>query len=109
MVAVICLRSESEILLDSLLDGLKGVSVYPVDSDQVIRSLHNMGCTRLVEVDWRKGMVKRQPSMKSYVEKLVKGELWSKMLDDCRRIGSLIQTKYNKTNPECQDLFSQAR
>jgi hypothetical protein len=106
MVAVICLRSESEILLDSLLDDLKGISVYPVDSDQVIRNLLHMRRTRLVEVDWRKGIIKRQPSMKGYVDKLVKGELWPKMLDDWRRIGSLIQTKYNKINPEYQELVA---
>jgi hypothetical protein len=108
MVAVICLRSESQISLDSLLDDLKGIAVYPVDSDQVIRNLHHMKRTGLVEVDWRKGIIERQPSMKDYVDKLVKGEPWPKMLEDWRRIGQLVQTKYNKINPEYQKLVVQS-
>jgi Mg2+-importing ATPase len=107
IVADICLRFESEISLDSLLDDLRGIAVYPVDSDQVIRSLHHMRRTGLVEVDWRKGVVKRQPSMEVYVDKLVKGEPWQKMLDDWRRIGSLVQTKYKKVNPDYEKLVSQ--
>jgi hypothetical protein len=63
--------------------------------------------TGLVEVDWRKGVVKRQPSMEVYVDKLVKGEPWQKMLDDWRRIGSLVQTKYKKVNPDYEKLVSQ--
>ncbi len=108
MVAVICLRTESQISLDSLLDDLKGIAVYPVDSDQVIRNLHHMKRTGLVEVDWRKGIIERQPSMKDYVDKLVKGEPWPKILEDWRRIGPLIQTKYNKINPEYQKLVVQS-
>jgi hypothetical protein len=58
----------------------------------------------LIDVDWRRGIIKRQPSVKSYVDKLSKGELWLRNVDDLRRIGSLIQTKYKRINKEYEKL-----
>jgi len=107
IVAVICLRSESEISIDSLVDDLKGVVTYLIDSDQAVHSLHHLRRTGLVEINWRKGIIKRQPSMKDYVDKLAKGELWPKVADDWRRIGLSIQTKYHQVNPEYQKLVVQ--
>jgi hypothetical protein len=39
MVAVICLRFENEILIDSLLEDLSRSVSYPIDSDQVLQNL----------------------------------------------------------------------
>ena len=105
MVAVICLRPESEISEDSLLDDLKSIVAYPIDSDQVIRNLHHMRRTGLVDIDWRKGIITRKPSMKGYVEKLTKSDLWPRVADDWQRIGSLVQSKYKQVNPEYQKLL----
>jgi hypothetical protein len=60
-----------------------------------------------VDIDWRKGIIKRQPSIKDYVEKLAKGELWPKIADDWRRMGLSIQTKYHQVNSEYQKLVAQ--
>jgi len=105
MVAITCLRSEDEISIDSLINDLKAVVAYPVDSDQVTRNLHHMQRTGLVDLDWRKGMIKRKPSMKGYVDRLTKGDLWSRVADDWQRIGSLVQSKYKQVNPEYQRLL----
>jgi Mg2+-importing ATPase len=105
MVAVICLRPEDEISINSLIDDLKAIAAYPVDSDQVIRNLHHIRRTGLVDVDWRKGVVKRKPSMKGYVDMLTKGELWRRVADDWNRTGSFVQSKYKQVNPEYQKLL----
>lgn len=105
MVAVICLRPESEISEGSLLEDLKAIVAYPIESDQVIRNLHHMRRTGLVDVDWRKGIIMRKPSMTDYVDKLTKSDLWPRVADDWQRIGSLIQSKYKQVNPEYQKLL----
>jgi hypothetical protein len=61
--------------------------------------------TGLVDLDWRKGIIKRKPSMKGYVDRLTKGDLWSRVADDWQRIGSLVQSKYKQVNPEYQRLL----
>jgi hypothetical protein len=104
-VAIICLRLDGEISTDSLLEDLKAVSVYPIESDQVIRNLHHMRRTGLMDIDWRLGIIKRKPAMKDYVDKLVRSDLWSRVADDWQRIGSLTQTKYKQINPEYQGLL----
>jgi len=48
IVSIVCLRPESEISTDSLLNKLKGIIVYPIDSDQVIRNLHHIRATDLL-------------------------------------------------------------
>jgi hypothetical protein len=104
-VALICLRLEGEISTDSLLDDLKAIMAYPVESDQVIRNLHYMRRTGLVDVDWRKGMITRKPSMKGYVDKLTKSDLWPRVADDWQRIGSLVQSRHKQVNPEYRKLL----
>jgi Mg2+-importing ATPase len=105
MLAVICLRPEDEISTDSLIDDLKAIVAYPVDSDQIIRNLHHVRRMGLVDVDWRKGVIQRKPSIKGYVDKLTKGNLWQRVADDWHRIGSLVQSKYKQVNPEYQRLL----
>lgn len=109
MVAIICLRPETEISIDSLLEDLKTVTAFPIESDNVIRNLHHMRRTGLVDADWRKGIVKRSPAMRDYVEKLIRSDLWSKVVDDWQRIDSLTQSKYKQVNLECQKLIESRR
>ena len=104
MVALICLRFENEISTDSLIDDLKGIATYPVDEDQVVHNLHHIRRMGLIDVDWRMGTIKRQPSMKGYVDKLSRGELWPRIVDDWRRIGSSVQAKHKRINPEYEKL-----
>jgi len=48
IVSIVYLRPENEISIDSLLNNLKGIRVYPIDSDQVIRNLHHIRATDLL-------------------------------------------------------------
>jgi Mg2+-importing ATPase len=105
MVAVISFRPQNQVLIDSLMDDLKSIVPYPIESDQVIRNLHHMRRTGIVEVDWRKGVITRAPSMKSYLEKLVKSDLWPRIADDWQRIYSFVKAKYKETNTEYEKLL----
>jgi Mg2+-importing ATPase len=105
IVAALYLRSEGQITTDSLIEDLRAIVPYPLESDQIIRTLHQMRRTGLIDVDWRKGIVTRAASMKPYVEKLSKSDIWSRIADDWQRIASLIQSKYKQINPEYQKLL----
>jgi Mg2+-importing ATPase len=107
MIAMICLRYEDEVSVESLLNDLKGILVYPVDSEQIVDNLHKLQRANFVDVDWRMGKIKRQPQLKGYVQRLVKSEQWSRLLADWRRIGSMIQARYYQINPEYQKLVAQ--
>jgi Mg2+-importing ATPase len=104
IVAMICLRYDDEISVESLLDDINTILVYPVDSEHVIDILHQIQRAELVDIDWRTGKVKRQPQLKSYVQKLVKSGEWPKLVADWRKIGSMVRAKYYRINPEYEKL-----
>jgi Mg2+-importing ATPase len=105
IVAALYLHPESEIPTDSLLDELKDIMAYPVESDQVIRNLHHIRRMGLVDVDWRKGVITRKPAMKDYLDRLIKSDLWSRVADDWQRINVLLHSKYGQVNPEYEKLI----
>jgi Mg2+-importing ATPase len=106
LIAIICLRVDDEIAVDSLAEDLKGNVTYVVDSEQVMNGLHHLRRMGVVEIDWEKNSVKRLPAMKEFVNGLSKGELWSSVADDWRRFGFLIQAKYGSVNPDYRRLWS---
>jgi Mg2+-importing ATPase len=105
-IALICLRFEDEISIDSLLSDLKAMATQPIDSDQVTSGLHSLRHAGFVAIDWKKGMIKRQPAMKNYVDRLVKSEFWSRTKDDWRAAGSLTHRRYGKVNPTYQRFLN---
>jgi hypothetical protein len=104
IIAIIGLRLEDEVSTDSLLSDLREIATYPVDSDQFVHGLHHVRRAGLVEIDWRKGIIRRQPALTDYVGKLPKREDWPKVAEDWRRIASFIRTRYSKVNTEYQKL-----
>jgi hypothetical protein len=106
MIAIICLRFESEISIDSLVHDLGRSVNYPVDSEQVVTGLHHLRRSGLVEIDWRRGTVKRQEAIKDYVVKYASAQNWPRIAEDWRRIDSVIQTEYHKKNPDYDKLIS---
>jgi len=107
IVAVVCLRSESEISFDSLLEDLSGSLSYPVDSDQVLQNLQHLRRGGLITVDWHQRLIKREGPMKEYVTKrVVTSEMWSTILDDWLRINRTIQEKHGGVNPDFKDVLS---
>jgi Mg2+-importing ATPase len=107
MVAIICLRLEDEISIDSLFDDLTRSVSYPLDSDQIGHSLQHLRRAGLISFDWRQRMIKREKPMKDYVTKhVMTSEFWPKIAEDWLKISEIIQSKYNRVNTEYQNLLS---
>ena len=70
IAAVVCLRKENEISLDSLLEDLKTLN-YPIDSDRVYQNLQHLRRGGLIEVDWHRRLINRTGPIKEYVTKRV--------------------------------------
>jgi P-type Mg2+ transporter len=106
MVAVISLRVEDEISIDSLTDDLKSVMTFPFYSDQLVQNLQFLRRTGLVSVDWKTRTIKRERALGEYVKKnVVSSEMWQVAGVEWRRINSLLQNKYGKLNSEYQNLL----
>ncbi|MEM2910242.1 MAG: magnesium-translocating P-type ATPase [Nitrososphaerota archaeon] len=106
MVAIICLRAEDEISIDSLLADLTRSISYPLDMDQVGHNIQHLRRAGLISIDWRLRTIKREKPMKDYVTKQVMtSQFWPKIAEDWRKIRDIIQDKYNKVNPEYQSVL----
>ena len=109
IAAVVCLRQENEISLDSLLDDLKSLN-YPIDSDRVDQNLQHLRRAGLIEVDWHMRLIKRTGPIKEYVTKRVAtNDIWSLIYDDWLNMNRVIQQKYGQANPDFQNLFAPKR
>jgi hypothetical protein len=107
MVAVISLRPEDEIPIDSLIEDLSLTVNYPIDRDQVAKNLQHLRRTGLVSVDWHRRTIKREPALKDYVTKnVLAGEMWPTIIGDWNTINKAIQDKHGKANSEYQELLS---
>ena len=71
IVAIMSLRFEDEISIDSLIDDLARVTSYPIDNEQVIQNLQHLPRAGLVNVNWRNRTIKREKPLKEYVAKNV--------------------------------------
>ena len=107
MVAVISLRSEDEITIDSLIEDLSLTVTYPIDPDQVAKNLQHLRRTGLVSVDWHNRTIRREKALKEYVtNNVLAGEMWPTIAGDWSRVKKAIEDKYGKVNPEYQELLS---
>jgi hypothetical protein len=107
MVAVISLRFEDEISIDSLTEDLNSVIIYPINPNQVVRNFQYLRRSGLISVDWHTRMIKREKPLKEYVTKTVTAsEMWPTIAEDWRRINTIVQNKRNRANAEYQELLS---
>jgi len=105
--AVVCLRPEDEISVDSLVQDLARSLNYPIESDRVYQSLQYLRRGGLIDVDWHRQVIKRRVSIKEYITKqIIPSATWPLAIDDWSRINRSIQEKYGKTNPDFQDLLA---
>lgn len=108
IAAVVCLREENEISLDSLVEDLTGSLNYPIDSDRVYQNLQHLRRGGLIDVDWHSRVIKRTGPIKEYITKqVVTSQMWPLISDDWIRINGAIQKKYGKVNPDFEDLLLQ--
>ena len=107
IVAVVCLRTENEISLDSLLEELSSSLSYPIEKDQVVQNLQHLRRGGLITVDWHHRIIKREGPMKEYVTKrVVASEMWSIVFEDWLKINRTIISKHGEANFEYQELLS---
>ena len=108
IIAVISLRSEDEISLDSLIDDLKSALNYPFYKEELDRNLQYLRRSGLVSINWQKRVIKREKSLIEYVKtNVIADETWKVLAGDWRRINTLIQSKYNSVNKDYQDYLLQ--
>jgi Mg2+-importing ATPase len=107
MTAVICLRPESEMSFDSLLEDLSRSLSYPIDSEQVLQNLQRLRRSGLIIVDWNKRIIRRESSMKEFVlKRAMASPTWPMVIDDWVKISRTVQDKYGKVNSEYQEVLS---
>jgi Mg2+-importing ATPase len=103
IVAVISLRADDEISIDSLIEDLSLTITYPIDPDQVMKNLQHLRRAGLISVDWRRRTIKREKALKEYVMTTVlAGEMWPTIAKDWDRVVEAIHGKYGKVNEEYQ-------
>jgi P-type Mg2+ transporter len=108
IVAIICLRSEEEISIDSMLQDLTSSVNYPINPDEVIQNLHHLRRTGLISIDWHNRMIKRSRSIKDYVNKYVVAQtIWPTVLEDWIHVSQTVQGKYGSINQEYAELLTQ--
>ena len=106
ITAVVCLREENEISIDSMLDDLARSLSYHVDSDKVYQNLQHLRRGGLVDIDWNKRVIIRTGPIKEYVTKqIMSTPMWPLITDDWLNIDKAIQAKYGKINPDFQDIL----
>lgn len=106
LVAAIALRTTDEMSTDSLLEDVATIASYPIDQDQVIQSLHHLRRAGLITVDWHKKTIKREKTVKDYVNKTVRtSEMWPTIAEDWKKISKITQEKYGSTSPDYQSIL----
>jgi lipid A disaccharide synthetase len=106
MIAVISLRSEDEISIESLTEDLKSVLNYPLNADQMVRNLQHLRRSGLISVDWQGRTIKREKALREYIKKnVIASETLPAVSADWRRISMLIQNKHKTVNNEYQNYI----
>jgi Mg2+-importing ATPase len=110
VIAVICLRVEDEISIDSLIEDLTSSLNYPINPDEVAQNLHHLRRTGLITIDWHKRTIKRQSIVRGYVTKYVETQtIWPMVYEDWVRINKAIFDRYGEVNPEYTALLTQQK
>ena len=105
IIAVICLRPEDEITVDSLLEDLERNLGHPLDHHQVGHTIQHLKRAGLISFEWRQRKIKREKPLKEYVTKqLMTSELWPKIAQDWHKISIIIKEKHGKVNQEYQNF-----
>jgi hypothetical protein len=110
MTAVICLRPETEISFDSLVQDLSASVNYQIDSEQVLQSLQYLRRGQLVSIDWYKKTVRRESAIKDFVlKRIAPTAVWSLVVDDWVKITRTLQEKYGQVNPDFQEILNKTQ
>ncbi|MEM2448410.1 MAG: magnesium-translocating P-type ATPase [Candidatus Bathyarchaeia archaeon] len=105
-VAILCLRTEDEISIESLIGDLRSSVDYSLSLEQIFNCLHHLRRAGLISIDWRKRTIRREKSLKEYVETYVVEEFLPKISEDWRRISVYIRGKYGKLNTDYEKILA---
>ena len=107
IVAVISLRFEDEISIDSLSEDLTRAINYPINLNQMIKNLHHLKRSGLISVDWQRRTIKREEALEEYVKKnVINNDVWSSVTEDWRRISTSIESTRKTLNSKYKELFN---
>jgi DNA-binding PadR family transcriptional regulator len=106
IVAVISLRLDDEISIDSLLEDLKNATSYPINPNQVMQNLQHLRRAGIISVDWNRRTIKREKPLKEYIKTVIGGEMWPTVIDDWDKLSRAMQGKYGSVNMEYRELLS---
>jgi Mg2+-importing ATPase len=105
IVAIICLRTESEISIESLLDDLAKTMKHPLKPQQVLNYLHHLRRGGLISINWQERTIRREKALNDYVMKQVDSESWPETVKNWRKIRSNLKSRHNQVNPEYERLL----
>jgi len=109
-IAIICLRPEDEVTVDSLLEDLAKSVEYPLDYHQVGHAIQYLRHAGLISFNWQRRTIKREKPLREYVVKqLMTSELWPRIIQDWYKISRIIREKYRGVNPEYQEILQKAQ
>jgi len=109
IVAIICLRFESEISIESLLEDLAETMKYPLKPQQVLNYLHHLRRGGLISINWRERTIIRENAMRDYVMMQATNKSWPDIVKNWRKIRSALKSRHNQVNPEYESLLSAKR
>jgi len=109
IVAIICLRLESEISIESLLEDLAETMKYPLKPQQVLNYLHHLRRGGLISINWRERTIIRENAMRDYVMMQATSKSWPDIVKNWRKIRSALKSRHNQVNPEYGRLLSAKR
>jgi Mg2+-importing ATPase len=108
MVAVLSLRLEDEISIDSLLEDLNSVITYPINQNELFRNLQHLRRAGIINVNWHTRMIKREKPLKEYVKKnVIESDMWPTIAEDWMKISASIQNRRGAVNSEYQERILQ--
>jgi hypothetical protein len=106
MIAIISLRAEEEISIDSFIEDLSSAITYPLNTNQMVRNLHHLIRSGLISEDHQERTIKREKPLKEYLKKNVfDSEVWPAMAENWRKIYAIILSKRSKVNAEYQEML----
>ena len=106
IVAIISLRFDDEISIDSLFEDLNSVISYPINPNQVMQNLQHLRRAGIISVDWQRRIIKREKPLREYIKTVIGGEMWPTIMDDWDRLSKVMQDKYGAVNMEYHELLS---
>ena len=108
VIAVISLRSEDNISIDSLTEDVKSVSPQPINPERIVKDLQYLRRSGFVSIDWQRRTLTRKKTLKTYVKnEVMNSQTWPTIAEKWRRINRILQKKYNIVNVEYQEQLLQ--